>query len=832
MAPEPTTVDARPPAPGRPVPRRPATRRAARSRGPLLAFLLTSGALCAAWVARGTYPFGDTGRALNDQANQYVPFHRALWDLIHGRAAGDLLFTWRGGFGQQFLSDYHTYLGNPFSWAAVLVPREHVDLAVFAITPVTMGTAAAVMTVYLGMLNPGPWWQRGVLGATYGLCGWALSDASYVPMWLWGLVALPMLGIAVEWCLQERRWPGVALLVALAWLGNFYTAMMATMAACILLAIRMITRDMTGRLGVPPDGVWGRLRALWRAATGAGTGILLTLPLLLPSFLSSGAAQPTRVAAFDPVRIEIFLSGMLPATHLWGGRPRLYVASLGLILAGAFVLNTGVARRTRLVWAAAIVLVAASFQFPPTQFVWHGLAVPNGNPYRETFVFSAMVVIVAWLALANRPRPRHLALALALLVAATCVLRRTDDFGGWTWPAVLGGGSASLLALVLLRLGEKRRFLIPVAAALMIGVVFAESTVAAAGADARRARERWAKPVTTSSRSIGNHFEAVRKVAGWPAYRTDSGAPQSSHNDALALRAEGPQYYSSYLPEATYRALEPLGYGFKNDGRTFFGATNPVLDAIFSIGARVRPGTAPGSWTASKFPAPPLVTVRTGPYTSPNPADSVYARQENVLGATVYQVPPVTRGGTATRPTYAARCTPGSEAYWYSPALYGTVRAGGTRKPVESRTTGVTPLGPVPASGRVDVTVQTRTKDAYAGEHPLGCLDRPALDTVVRHLTTTGATSVRPGGHTIGATLPTPAGGTAVIATTAIPGWHCSAPLKPFHGLLAVDLPAGTDAFSCTFTPKGLTPGLAGATLALMLLIGVKSTTLRRSHRV
>ncbi|MFI7354527.1 YfhO family protein [Streptomyces avidinii] len=822
MAPEPTTVDARPPAPDRSAPRRPATRRTRQFRGPLLAFLITAGAFCAAWAARGTFPFGNTGRALNDQANQYVPFHRALWDLVHGQAAGDVLFTWRGGFGQQFLADYHTYLGNPFSWLAVLVPRAHVDLAVFAITPITMGTAAAVMTVYLGKLHPGPWWQRGVLGATYGLCGWALSDASYIPMWLWGLVALPMLGIAVEWCLEERRWPGVALLVALAWFGNFYTAMMATMAACILLAIRMATREMSAR---------DRLRALWRAATATGTGILLTLPLLLPSFLSSGSAQPTGAAAFDPVRIEIFLSGMLPATHLWGGRPRLYVASLGLILAGSFVLNTAVAKRTRLVWAAATLLVVASFQFPPTQYLWHGLAVPNGNPYREAFVFSGMVVIVAWLALANRPRPLHLALVAALLVAATFVLRRTDDFGGWTWPAVLGGGALSLLALVLLRLGEKRRYLIPVAAALLIGVVFAESTVAAANADARRARERWAKPVATSNQSIGNHFDAVRDVAGWPAYRTDSGAPQSAYNDALALRAEGPQYYSSYLPEATYRALEPLGYGFKNDGRTFFGADNPVLDAIFSIGARVRPGTTPNTWTAAKFPAPPLVTVRTGPYTSPNPAQSVYAHQEDVLGATVYQVPPVTRGGTATEQTYAARCTPGSEAFWYSPTLYGTVRSGGTQKPLEDRMTGVTPLGTVPASGRVDVTVETRTKDADAGGHPLGCLDRAALDTVVRHLTTTGATSVRPGGHTLGATLPTPAGGTAVIATTAVPGWQCSAPLKPFHGLLAVDLPAGTDTFSCTFTPKGLTPGLAGATLALMVLIGVKVAALRRRRR-
>ncbi|MCJ1679385.1 YfhO family protein [Streptomyces sp. APSN-46.1] len=808
-----------------PAPRR--RPRLSRLYGPLLAFLITSGAFCAAWAARGTYPFGDTGRAVNDQANQYVPFHRALWDLAHGRAAGDALFTWRGGFGQQFLSDFHTYLGNPFSWLTALVPREHVDLAVFVVSPVTMGTAAAVMTVYLGMLRPGPWWQRGVLGACYGLCGWALSDASYIPMWLWGLVALPLLGIAVEWCLEGRRWPGAALLVALAWSGNFYTAMMATTAACVLLAIRLITRDLTGR---------ERLRALWRAATATATGILLTLPLLLPSFLSSGAAQPTRVGAFDPVRLDVFLAGMLPATHLWGGRPRLYVASLGLILAGSFVFSSAIARRTRLVWAAATLLVLASFQFPPTQYVWHGLAVPNGNPYRETFVFSGMVVILAWLALAARPRPLHLALSASLLVGACFALRRTDDFGGWTWPAVLGGGALSLLALVLLRLGEKHRVLIPPAAALMAGVVFAESTAASVNAEERRARERWAKPAATSSRSITAHFDAVRGVDGWPAHRTDSGAPQTSYNDALALRAEGPQYYSSYLPAATYQALEPLGYGYKNDGRTIFGADNPVLDAIFSIGARVRPGAAPHTWTASKFPAPPLVTVRPAPYTSPNPADSVYARQETVLGATVYQVPEATRGGTAARQTYTARCTPGSEAYWYSPALYGTAVSDGTRHRLEDRMTGVLKLGPVPASGRVTVTVTTRTAGATAGKHPVGCLDRTRLDTAIEHLTTTGATSVRTTGHTIEAALPHDATGTAVFAMTSIPGWQCAADGRTvtpasFHGLVSLALRPGTEKVSCTFTPRGLLPGLIAATLALLALAATTTAALFRRRR-
>ncbi|MFD5145364.1 YfhO family protein [Streptomyces sp. NPDC058401] len=817
MAVEPTEHSSPPPGPDRP-----ASRRATRFYGPLLAFLIASGAFCASWAARGTFPFGNTGRALNDQANQYVPFHRALWDLVHGQAAGDLLFTWRGGFGQQFLSDYYTYLGNPFSWLAVLVPRAHVDLAVFLITPLTMGTAAALMAVYLGKLQPGPWWQRGVLGAVYGLCGWALSDASYIPMWMWGLVALPLLGIAVEWCLEERRWPGVALLVALAWFGNFYTAMMATMAACVLLAVRLIVLDLTRAQ---------RLRAVWRAGTAAATGILLTLPLLLPSFLSSGAAQPTKAASFDPVRIEVFLTGMLPGTYLWGGRPRLYVASLGLILAGAFLLNTGIARRTRLVWAAATLLVVVSFQFPPTQFVWHGLAVPNGNPYREAFVFSGMVVIVAWLSLANRPRPLHLALSAALLVTATFVLRHTNDFGGATWPAVLAGGAVSLLALILLMQGDKRRFLIPVAAVLMVGVVFAESTAAAVNADERRGRERWAKPIATSSRSITNHFDAVRSVDGWPAYRTDSGAPQTSYNDALSLRAEGPQYYSSYLPERTYQALEPLGYGYKNDGRTIFGANNPVLDAIFSIGARAEPGPEKDSWTAHTFPAPPLVTVRSAPYTSPNPPASVYAHQEQVLGSTVYAVPPVTRGGTATRQTYAARCEPGSEAFWYSPQLYGTLTSGGASRPLEDRMTGVVGLGEVPASGAVDVTVDTRTQGATAGEHPIGCLDRAELAKAVGRLTVTGATQVSTGGHTIEATLPKGSSGTAVIAMTDVPGWQCSAPVKSFHGLVSLDIPPGTNTLSCTFTPKGLTPGLAAATLALLALTSVTVTGLRRRRR-
>lgn len=63
---------------------------------------------------------------------------------------------------------------------------------------------------------------------------------------------------------------------------------------------------------------------------------------------------------------------------------------------------------------------------------------------------------------------------------------------------------------------------------------------------------------------------------------------------------------------------------------------------------------------------------------------------------------------------------------------------------------------------------------------------------------------------------------------TAVPGWQCSAPVKSFHGLVSLDIPRGADKVSCTFRPKGLTPGLAGATLALLALASVTVTGLRR----
>lgn len=208
----PTTRPSAPPAAPRAAPaaepragRRAAGRRAAGLRAGLLAALLTVLGTCGGDAVARVFPFGPRHRAVNDLANQFVPYHAYLWDLLHGRTeGGPPLLDWRAGWGTSFLPDYGTYLSSPFAPLVALLPRDDIEYAVYGVTVLKTAVAAAVMTVLLRRLGPGGpgpagpagpagWWWPAVLGAAYALCGWSLAEGTYNPMWLDGLVAFPLL---------------------------------------------------------------------------------------------------------------------------------------------------------------------------------------------------------------------------------------------------------------------------------------------------------------------------------------------------------------------------------------------------------------------------------------------------------------------------------------------------------------------------------------------------------------------------------------------------------------------------------------------------------------
>ena len=364
------------------APVRIAPARRPRTRAAALSALITLVTVCGADAVAGVIPLGllqRHTRSINDLGNQFIPFHEHLWDLLHGRAQGGLLLNWQSGYGTSFLPDLGTYLSSPFALLVGVFPRDRIDLAVYVVTVLKMAAAAVAMTVLLPMLRPAArhGWVAGVLGAAYALCGWSVLESTYNPMWLDGLIAFPLLCLVGQWARTGRRPVLGPLVVALAWVANFYTAYMATIGAgLVLLLLLYVDRDTDGR---------GRVRAVLRATRSFTIGIGLSAPLLFTIYLGTKHAHPGWVREFAPVSWPDYLARTLPGTYSFSS-PAVFLGTGALLLACALAFHRAVPRRERYAWTGLTLAVALSFQWKPTHLAWHAFVTPNGSPYRQTFV--------------------------------------------------------------------------------------------------------------------------------------------------------------------------------------------------------------------------------------------------------------------------------------------------------------------------------------------------------------------------------------------------------------------------------------------------------------
>ncbi|MER5706201.1 YfhO family protein [Streptomyces sp. NPDC002122] len=835
---------------------------------PLAASLLTAALLCLATALSRTYPFGPVTRNIVDLGQQYLPFHAYWRALLLGETHGDAFLNWNSGFGSNFLGDIGTYLSSPFDLLVVLFPADRIELALYVVTAAKISAAGAAAALLLLRLRPGPWPVAAVLGTAYALSGWTLNYGATVPMWLDGLVAFPLLCLVGEWARTARRPVLGPLVVALAWIANFYTAYMATLGAAVFLAVRLLTTEESTTAGhqtagqqtaeQPASGqqtagqsiARQRIAGALRAARSVLIGIGLAAPLVVVVFLGTKVADPTPVTTFAPAAWTDLLARFLPATASVAS-PALFIGTPALALALTLPFNRAVAPRVRAGWTAAVVLVTLSLQWEPTHLLWHAGASPNGIPYRQTFVLSGLLLIAAWLSVAQGvPRPTALLAGGALLGALALAARGSVDIDAWTFPAFLAAAALALAAALLAREGVRRNAvrtagrLLPVLAVILFVVAQAGETAVTG----KRIEEQQRSEVSWSPRTGPWHASAAREAAradAWPRYRTDPGEVPGG-NDVLLVGGQGADYYSSLTADVTSSTLASLGFGYYAKGRHPVTLDNPVTDALFSIGTRLRSEpTEPvrqdarprAEVTATTTPVPPLVTVRPREARAPRPGDSAFVRQELLLGASVYELPRDTR---RTGRTLTTRCPAGSEVWFWAPEYKGSAtlagaEAGGTAVDFEGKPPSVRApmraLGTVPASGEVRIDLLPEA-GIRLPRQPVGCLVRERLDSAVRQLTATGATRVSAGGHGVTAELPPGSTGVAVLAAPRISGWRCAAgdaeavPARAYQGLVAVPLDGRATTVGCTFRPPGLR--LGGAVGAAALLALAATVFLRR----
>ena len=428
-----------------------------------LAFLLPFLGFCLVMIMGALEPFGNEKAILySDQYHQYYPFFLAFRrNLLNGDS---LLFSWDVGMGMDYLGLMSYYLASPLNLLSVLVP-ESMMLEYFAIlTPIRLGLAGLFFALFLKHTFKVEDFSIAVFGAFYGLCAWALGYQWNV-MWLDTFALLPLVALGMVKLLRDKKPMLYTISLFLSIFANYYigffTCIFVLLSFCCYQICRaesfktlaqdlgrialfsILAIGMTAILELPtlaamqntqssvnqyPDGFAMNILsreecadaiAAWDAFKNAGeTGAAF--------FSRMGLWFKAMWESLGPVtegmrQVAGNISGTMTITFK-EGLPNLYCGISTVIFSALFLTSGQIKLRDKICAVSMLVFMILSFLLRQLDYIWHGFHFTNMIPYRFSFLFSFVMLYMAYRAWMVRSSFKLWQIIVAALLSLTVMV--------------------------------------------------------------------------------------------------------------------------------------------------------------------------------------------------------------------------------------------------------------------------------------------------------------------------------------------------------------------------------------------------------------------------
>ena len=345
--------------------------------------------------------FGKYAILYSDMYHQYYPFfvefRRAL------RSGESLLYSWSVGLGMDYLGLIAYYLASPLNLLSVLVP-EGILLEFFSLLiPVRLGLAGLFFAVFLKKHFHQDDLSIAVFGAFYALCAWALGYLWNI-MWLDTFALLPLVALGTVSLLQDRKFILYTASLFLAVFSNYYIGFFVCLFVFLLFWVYEICRW---------QGFRRFCQDLCRIAAFSALAIGMTAILELPAFAALQTTQSSvnqfpkgfRLNIADENTWKGLLDGMRQVAgnmsagtvHTFKeGLPNVYCGISAVFLSGLYLTSQEVKVRDKICCVGLLMFFALSFLLRQLDYIWHGFHFPNMIPYRFSFLYSFVVLYMAY----------------------------------------------------------------------------------------------------------------------------------------------------------------------------------------------------------------------------------------------------------------------------------------------------------------------------------------------------------------------------------------------------------------------------------------------------
>ncbi len=584
---------------------------------PVAAFLIPFFGMLLVMLINGYKPFGKYSMLYSDMYHQYYPFFVAFRRAL--RSGDSLLYSWNVGMGMDYLGLISYYLASPLNLLSVLVPEGWLLSYFSLLMPVKLGLAGLFFALMLKKLYGKNDFSLALFGSLYALCAWALGYQWNI-MWLDTFALLPLVILGEIALLRQRKFILYTLMLFLSIYANYYIGFFT----CIFVALVFFCYEICR-----PHGAKRFFHDLFLMAVFSAIAIGMTAIMTLPALAALQTTQSSVNNFPTGFRLNIasantFL-GLLDAMRQVAGNmggslepsfkeglPNLYCGVGTVLLGFLFLMAKDVKLRDKLCAVFLLIFFMLSFIIRQLDYIWHGFHFTNMIPYRFSFLYSFVLLYMAYRAWLLRRKFSDLQIltAMFLTAAVLCcsgdlITMRSVDFLNYTLKIpvyLIYNVSFLLMYTAALLVGVKKKCVAEDADLqtrqeariyrLRVRLISRRFSMAAAGVEIAAILVSfaiWFPGTNVSNYPKGTEYAASmirymhEREAHTLFYRAETTHSQTL-NDGALNNYNGISTFTSSANVKTTEFMRALGYGAKNTyNRYCFEESSPVANLFLNL---------------------------------------------------------------------------------------------------------------------------------------------------------------------------------------------------------------------------------------------------------
>lgn len=573
-----------------------------------VSFVLPFAILALVFALMQFFPVGDKTPLTIDLYHQYAPFLVELRDKMTG--SFNLFYSWTGGLGHNFYAQMAYYLASPLNLLLYLFPAAWVTEAVTLLTLLKVGACGAAFSNFLR--HAYCFWGRNTVSALhpadpqpaastatnyaivltsafYALSGFVLTY-SWDIMWLDVVAVMPLMMLGMHRLVRDGRFVLYTLSLAAALIFNYYIALFVCLFTVVYYPVCYVSLSpyLKAAQNRPVGHFLKRTGQIVGASLlGAGISAVLTLPTYLSLQLTS--ATTDRFPETWQMRFTLFdflgrhLVDMPPSIR--DNMPNIYTGVLTFALIPLYIGARHIRLGEKVAHLALLLFMFFSFNVNGLDFIWHGMHYPNQLPFRYSFVYCFLVLVMCFRAVCQirsfSPLTIAAAFGLGILYAilAEAVIPDAVDHESAYITIVL-----LVLYLIFVLLFAHRREHLRTVAILVSIICVAELSVNAFMTVFTINKNEYYSSRQEFTGDISDVRQTVRELeASDPDFWRMEVVQQKTTNSPSLYGYRGLTIFSSTSYVSTAKLMRGMGYHGNNINSYKYTASTAVLDAVMGI---------------------------------------------------------------------------------------------------------------------------------------------------------------------------------------------------------------------------------------------------------